>query len=127
MKGVYILRFSITMKRRVLATALRLLIGAGCAGGILATAAPSSADTVGYLVNVTVKPGYTFANADQALGYGYGWCDQIAAGTPYRVMAERIRTDFATTDDHLVSYLLSQAAQELCPAQIWQLRHSVTL
>jgi hypothetical protein len=24
----------------------------------------------------------------------------------------------------MVSYLLSQAAQELCPAQIWQLRQS---
>ncbi|MGO9104089.1 MAG: DUF732 domain-containing protein [Mycobacterium sp.] len=114
------------MKRRVPAFALCLLIGAGAAGAILATAAPSAADNVGYLVNVTVKPGYNFANADQALSYGYGLCDQIAAGAPYPVMAEHIRTDFATTDDHLVSYLLSQAAEELCPAQIWQLRRSVT-
>ena len=115
------------MKRQVRAAAQCLLIWSGCAGAVLAAAAPCSADAVGYLVNVTVKPGYNFANADQALSYGYGLCDQIAAGTPYRVMAERIRTDFTTSDDHLVSYLLSQAAEELCPAQIWQLRQSVTL
>jgi len=30
-------------------------------------------------------------------------------------MATSIRIDFNTSDEHLVSYLLSQATQELCP------------
>ncbi|MCV7175312.1 DUF732 domain-containing protein, partial [Mycolicibacterium sphagni] len=32
----------------------------------LATAQPAHADDIGYLVNVTVRPGYNFPNADAA-------------------------------------------------------------
>ena len=38
-----------------------------CAGAVLAGAPTASADAVAYLVNVTVRPVYHFANADQAL------------------------------------------------------------
>ncbi|MDF2824282.1 MAG: hypothetical protein K0R68_1690, partial [Mycobacterium sp.] len=41
-----------------------------CAGAI-GVAPAAQADQIGYLVNVTVKPGYNFPNADAALGYGY--------------------------------------------------------
>ena len=34
------------------------------------------------------------------------------------------RGDFGTDDDYQASYLVSQAVNELCPAQIWQLRNS---
>ncbi|MCW2589949.1 MAG: rane protein [Mycobacterium sp.] len=33
------------------------------------TAPPSRADEIGYLVNVTVRPGYNFATADAAVAY----------------------------------------------------------
>ncbi|MCV7000809.1 DUF732 domain-containing protein [Mycolicibacterium alvei] len=82
------------------------------------------ADNVGYLVNVTVRPGYNFANADQALAYGYGVCDKIAAGRSYAQLVGDIKSDFNTSDEFQASYLISQSAQELCPAQIWQLRNS---
>lgn len=82
------------------------------------------ADNVGYLVNVTVRPGYNFANADQALAYGYGVCDKIAAGKSYAQLVGDIKSDFNTSDEYQASYLISQSAQELCPAQIWQLRNS---
>ncbi|BBX94260.1 MULTISPECIES: DUF732 domain-containing protein [Mycolicibacterium] len=82
------------------------------------------ADNVGYLVNVTVRPGYNFANADQALAYGYGVCDKIAAGKSYAQLVGDIKSDFNTSDEFQASYLISQSAQELCPAQIWQLRNS---
>lgn len=82
------------------------------------------ADNIGYLVNVTVRPGFNFANADQALAYGYGICDKIAAGRPYAQLVGDIKADFNTTDEFQASYLISQSAQELCPAQIWQLRNS---
>jgi hypothetical protein len=35
-----------------------------------------------------------------------------------------VRGDFNTDDDYQASYLISQAVNELCPAQIWQLRSS---
>jgi len=100
------------------------LIVAG-AGAVTVLAVPSAhADTVGYLVNVTMRPGYDFANADQALTYGYGVCDKIAAGGTYAQLVRDIKADFNTPDEFQASYLISQAAQELCPAQIWQLRNS---
>jgi hypothetical protein len=95
-----------------------------CAAGTVVTAPPSVADEIGYLVNVTVRPGYNFANAQSALDYGYGLCDRIGQRQSYADLATSIRSDFNTSDEYMVSYLLSQASQELCPAQIWQLRQS---
>ncbi|MGZ5397818.1 MAG: DUF732 domain-containing protein [Mycobacterium sp.] len=92
-------------------------------GGLALPAAPASADAVAYLVNITVRPGYNFANADHALGYGRGICDKIAAGKPYRQLVGDIQNDFHTSDEFAASYLITQAANELCPAQIWQLRN----
>lgn len=82
------------------------------------------ADELGYLVNVHVRPGYNFSNADAALGYGYSLCESLGQGEDYSRLALRIKNDFHSNDELQVSYLLSQATQELCPAQIWQLRRS---
>jgi len=110
------------------AVASRLLaVGALTALGALGggTTAPTArADSVGYLVNVTVRPGYNFPNADAALAYGYGICDKIGQGRGYGHLVDDIKTDFATTDEYQATYLISQAADELCPALIWQLRQS---
>jgi len=108
------------------ATTARLLVtgvAAACTAAI-GFAQPAHADTVGYLVNVTVRPGYNFPNADAALSYGYGLCDQIASGISYAQLVSTIKSDFATNDEFQASYLLSQASQELCPTQIWRLRQS---
>jgi Protein of unknown function (DUF732) len=94
--------------------------------GLLA-AGPSPAahaDEVAYLVNVTVRPGYNFANADHALTYGRALCAKMSAGVPFAQMVRDIKSDFRTSDDYQGTYLLSQAAQELCPVNIWQLRNS---
>ena len=40
------------------------------------------------------------------------------------VMIGGVKPDFATTDDYQASYLTTQAAKELCPSMIWQLRRS---
>jgi hypothetical protein len=82
------------------------------------------ADVVAYLVNVHVRPGYNFPNADAALTYGYGICDKVAAGRGFPQVMADVRADFNTSDDYQASYLVSQAVNELCPAQIWQLRNS---
>jgi hypothetical protein len=94
-------------------------------GGVLC-APRAGADEVAYLVNVTVRPGYHFANADDALGYGRGICDEIAQGQPYGLLVHDVETDFVTTDDYQASYLITQAANELCPSMIWQLRRSAS-
>ena len=69
----------------------RLVIGASVCLGIaiatvsIAPASPAYADTVAYLVNVTVRPGYNFPNADAAISYGNEICDKTAstaANTP---------------------------------------------
>jgi hypothetical protein len=110
------------MKVRTVAAAL-LVTGASALASV--TLAPAAqADQLGYLINVTVRPVYHFANADAALGYGYSMCDRLAAGEGYPALAQSIRTDFDTNDEFSVSYLLSQATQELCPAQIWALRQT---
>jgi hypothetical protein len=83
-----------------------------------------NADAVAYLVNVTVRPGYNVANADQPLAYRRGVCDKIAGGVGYRQLISDITSDFNSSDDYQASYLISQAAQELCPELIWQLRRS---
>lgn len=82
------------------------------------------ADAVAYLVNVTVRPGYNFPNADAALAYGQGICDRVAGGSSYTEGIAAVKADFSTDDDYQAAYLINQAINELCPALIWQLRQS---
>jgi hypothetical protein len=92
---------------------------------VAAVNAPSvAADTVAYLLNVTVRPGYNFANADAALSYGQGICGKISQGRSYAQVMSDVKNDFTTSDEYQASYLVSQAVNELCPALIWQLRNS---
>jgi hypothetical protein len=35
-----------------------------------------------------------------------------------------VKADFQTSDEYQASYLITQGANELCPARIWQLRQS---
>jgi hypothetical protein len=113
-----------------LSTTTRLVFAALVAGGAAMLDLPAAelptakADTVAYLVNVTVRPGYNFANADQALAYGYGVCDKFATGRTYAQAIGAIKADFNTANEYQASYLIAQSAQELCPAQIWQVRNS---
>jgi hypothetical protein len=88
------------------------------------TLSPAYADTVGYLVNVTIRPGYNFPDADAAVAYGDGICDKVQRGRPFGEIVGDVKTDFQTSDEYQASYLISQAIGELCPAEIWQLRQS---
>jgi hypothetical protein len=82
------------------------------------------ADAGTYLINVTVRPGYNFRGAADALAYGRGICDKTAVGRPFQNLITDIKTDFNTSDEYQASYLIVQAVNELCPALIWQLRKS---
>jgi Protein of unknown function (DUF732) len=93
--------------------------------GILFLAAPAGhADATAYLVNVTVRPGYNFASADDALAYGHGICDKVIGGRTYAQIMGDVKADFNTTDEYQASYLITQAVNHLCPVAIWQLRNS---
>jgi hypothetical protein len=43
-------------------------------------AACADADATAYLVNVTIRPGYNFPNADAALAYGNDICETVVEG-----------------------------------------------
>lgn len=108
---------------------MKLVLNAMAA--VLATAAaavtlapPAGADSVAYLVNVHVRPGYNFPNADAAIGYGNTICDRVATKMGYAQLVDQVKADFHTTDYYQGAYLINQAVNELCPAQIWQLRQS---
>jgi len=93
----------------------------------LAGAPSAHADQVAYLVNVTVRPGYNFANADDALGYGYSVCDRVGAKMSYAQLVDEVKRDVGSVDYYQGAYLINQAVNELCPAQIWQLRQSAAV
>ncbi|KUI19242.1 MULTISPECIES: DUF732 domain-containing protein [Mycobacterium] len=99
-----------------------LVAAAGAAA--LISAPTANADAVAYLVNVHVRPGYNFPNADAALGYGRTICDRVAGKMSYGQLVDQVTADFHTTDKYQGAYLINQAVNELCPAQIWQLRQS---
>ena len=112
-------------RRPVVHRTLILFICVGLFGAApLALPARAGADVVAYLVNVTVRPGYNFANADHALSYGHRICDKVSGGRTYADVTNEVMADFATSDDYQAAYLINQAVNELCPALIWQLRNS---
>jgi hypothetical protein len=110
----------LSANHRTLAMSLAAVFGVAA----VALAPSARADVVAYLVNVTVRPGYQFANADAALAYGYGICDKVSQGRGYAQVMGDVKADFTTSDEYQASYLISQAVNELCPALIWQLRNS---
>jgi hypothetical protein len=102
----------------------RIVAGLALSVAALAAAPSAHADQVAYLVNVTVRPGYNFPNADAALAYGYSICDRVEAKMGYGQLVDEVKRDFNTADYYQGAYLINQAVNELCPAQIWQLRQS---
>ncbi|KKC02428.1 DUF732 domain-containing protein [Mycobacterium nebraskense] len=113
--------------RRFQHPSARSLAALALAGALLLAVPPNAhADVVAYLLNVTVRPGYHFADADAALVYGHGICDKISRGRSYAEVMADVKDDFNTSDEFQASYLISQAVNELCPALIWQLRKSAS-
>ena len=102
----------------------RIVTGLALSVVALAAAPSAHADQVAYLVNVTVRPGYNFPNAEAALGYGYSICDRVEAKMGYGQLVDEVKADFNSADYYQGAYLINQAVNELCPAQIWQLRQS---
>jgi hypothetical protein len=91
---------------------------------VQASASRARADAVGYLLNVTVRAGDLFADADDALDRGHVLRDGLSAERSYAGVMASIKSDFGDPNDCRASHLIDQAVNELCPAQIRQLRTS---
>lgn len=104
--------------RGVAGVAVALAVASGVAAG------PARADVVAYLVNVTVRPGYNFVNADAAIAYGNTVCARVGGGRPFSELVGEVMGELRTRDNYQATYLIAQAANELCPQHIWQLRNS---
>ena len=115
----------LAIRPRVNQVVARVIVASTGLFGLGITVDPHArADATAYLVNVTVRPGYNFSNADDALAYGHGICDKIDAGRTYAQVMGDVKADFSTSDEYQASYLITQAINELCPAITWQLRNS---
>jgi hypothetical protein len=96
----------------------------GTALGLAASAHAVPAPEVEYVYDIMVRRQYNFANAGEAVSYGYGICEKVTRGEGYgRVMSD-VKSDVMPNDEFAANYLVSNAVNLLCPAQIWQLRNS---
>jgi hypothetical protein len=104
-----------------------LIVGATFNGGVL-TLAPSAhavpAPEVEYLYDITVRRQYSFANAADAINYAHGICDKVSNGVGYAQVMGDVKNDVRPNDEYAANYLVSNAVNIFCPAQLWQLRNS---
>jgi hypothetical protein len=94
--------------------------------GALFSAALAHADQVAYLINVTLRPRTQLSNADPAPAYRNGICDKVGAGHSYVLVMADPKAAFPTSDEFQACYPVTQAANELGPERMWQLRNSAT-
>jgi hypothetical protein len=78
---------------------------------------------VEYVYDVMVRRHFDFPNND-AIGYGYGICDNLRSGQNYSQLMSDVKRDVFPNDEQAANYVVSNAVGILCPAQIWQLRNS---
>lgn len=104
-----------------------LIVVAMLSGSVLVLAPrghAGPAPEVEYLYDVTVRRQYNFATPEDAVNYGYGICDKVGRGTGYARVMSDVKNDVRPNDEFAADYLVSNAVNLLCPAQIWQLRNS---
>jgi hypothetical protein len=103
------------------------VVTAAALGGFTQTPPPQAhaapAPEVEYLYDVVVRRQYNFPNNDP-LGYGLGICDKVSAAESYAQVMGDVKSDVTPNDEFAANYLISNAVNLLCPAQIWQLRNS---
>jgi hypothetical protein len=104
-----------------LLVAAAVLCGVGLTPAPRAHAAPGP--EVEFVYNVLGRRQYNFPNND-AIGYGYGICDKAAHGEGYSQIMGDVKRDVTPNDEFSANFLVSNAVNILCPAQIWQLRNS---
>jgi hypothetical protein len=82
------------------------------------------APDVEFIYDITVRRQYSFANATDAINYAHGICDKISGGASYAQVMGDVKNDVQPNDEYAANYLVTNAVNIYCPAQIWQLRNS---
>jgi hypothetical protein len=104
-----------------------LVVASTFSGGAL-TAAPRAhavpAPEVEFIYDITVRRQYSFASAADAINYAHGICDKLTNGASYAQVMGDAKNDVRPNDEYAANYLVSNAVNIFCPAQIWQLRNS---
>jgi len=103
-----------------------LVVGAMIGGGL--TAVPRAhavpAPEVEFIYDITVRKQYSFASAADAINYAHGICDKLSNGASYPQVMGDVKNDVRPNDEYSANYLVTNAVNIFCPAQIWQLRNS---
>ncbi len=113
------------VKHATLLTALTVMAAVGGTTQALAPRAHAMpAPDTEFVYDVMVRRQYNFASPDEAISYGYKICDKVSNGESYAQVMGEVKSDVVPNDEFAANYLVSYAVNLLCPAQIWQLRHS---
>ena len=93
-----------------------------CGATSLAHAVP--APDIEFIYDTTVRKQYSFANTADAISYAHGICDKITGGAGYARILGDVKKDVLPNDEYSANYLISNAVNIYCPAQLWQLRNT---
>jgi hypothetical protein len=110
------------MKRGMLLAGL--IVGATFSGVATAVAHAVPAPDIEFIYDTTVRKQYSFANTADAIAYAHGICDKITGGASYGHVIGDVKNDVQPNDEYSANYLISNAVNIYCPAQLWQLRNS---
>lgn len=110
-------------KRATLATLV-----AGATVGSVLTPVPRAhavpAPEIEFIYDITVRRQYSFGSAADAINYAHGICDKLTNGAGYAQVMADAKNDVRPNDEYAANYLVSNAVNIFCPAQLWQLRNS---
>jgi Protein of unknown function (DUF732) len=109
------------------ASFVALVVAVAFSGGALAPPPPARAvpaPEVEFLYDITVRRQYSFANGADAVNYAHGICDKVSNGASYAQVMGDVKNDVRPNDEYAANYLVSNAINIFCPAQLWQLRNS---
>jgi Protein of unknown function (DUF732) len=110
------------MRRATLLAGLLVTAMFSCGETTLAHAVP--APDIEFIYDTTVRKQYSFANTAEAIAYAHGICDKITAGASYAQVIGEVKNDVQPNDEYSANYLISNAVNIYCPAQLWALRNS---
>ena len=101
-----------------------LIVAATFFGGGTPMAHAVPAPDIEFIYDTTVRKQYSFANTTDAINYAHGICDKITRGASYAQVIGDVKNDVLPNDEYSANYLISNAVNIYCPAQLWQLRNS---
>jgi hypothetical protein len=101
-----------------------VIVATTLGGGTTPLAHAVPAPDIEFIYDTTVRKQYSFANTADAISYAHGICDKITGGASYARVIGDVKNDVRPNDEYSANYLISNAVNIYCPAQLWQLRNS---